>query len=354
MQTAFQDELIQYAENLGFGELHIKLDAATDMCAIIAIHSTKLGPALGGCRFIEYDSFNAAIQDALRLAQGMTSKSAIANLPLGGGKTVLMKPKQLKDRTAIFQALGRFVNDLGGRYIAAMDSGTEVADMDAIATQTSFVTNLSKHDGNPAPATAVGVRLGIQAAIKAKLKRNSFEGLHVAIQGVGHVGYLLAKDLHNLGAKLTIHDINLLAVQRCVDEFSAQSTDAKGIFSVDCDVFAPCALGAILNDTTIPLLKAPIVAGSANNQLAEPKHGKMLYARDILYVPDYLINAGGLIHAYDEYKNQTSEETTQHIHHIYNQCLEIFSRAQHENRPPNEIADIIVTERLAHDSNPNH
>lgn len=346
MNTTINDELFRYAESLGFGDIHFKFDSATQLCAIIAIHSTKRGPALGGCRCIEYASPGDAIKDALRLARGMSFKAAMANLPLGGGKAVLMKPKQIPDRDAYFAAVGRFVNELNGRYITAMDSGVTTHDMDMIATQTPYVTNLSAHNGDPAPFTALGVRRAIEAAVKFKLGRDSLAGLHVAIQGVGNVGYDLAKDLHHLGAKLTVCDRNSSSAQRCADELGATIVDLDAIYSVQCDVFAPCALGAVLNDTTIPLIKASIIVGSANNQLAEPRHAQVLQARDILYAPDYVASAGGLIFAYGEYKNMPDAEARPGIIQIYDTLLELFARAERENKTTSEVADIIALERL--------
>jgi len=347
MNTSIDDELFRYAESLGFGDLHIKFDVATGLQAIVAIHSTKRGPALGGCRFIEYDSVNEAIRDALRLAVGMSYKSAISDLPLGGGKSVLIKPRRPIDREAYFAAFGRFVHELGGRYITAMDSGVEITDMDIISNYTPYVTTISRHNGDPAPFTALGVLRGIEAAVKFKLQRDNLVGVHVAIQGMGHVGYDLAKRLHALGAKLTICDRKPVAVQRYAVELGAEVVEPERIYEVECDVFAPCALGAILNDQTIPLLKTPIIGGSANNQLAEPRHGQLLTDRGILYAPDYVINAGGLIHAHAEYKNSSLVAAEQHIMTIYEVLLTIFERATREQKPTSVIADMIAAERLS-------
>jgi leucine dehydrogenase len=346
MNTTFHDELLRYAESLGFGDLHIKLDPATDLCAIVAIHSTKRGPALGGCRLMEYDSVAEAVRDGLRLARGMSYKAAICNLALGGGKSVIIKPKQIKDRNAFFAAFGRFVHELGGRYITAIDSGTDMLDMDVINTQTPYVTTISKHNGNPAPFTATGVRVGIQAAVQFKLGKTSLDNIHVAIQGAGHVGYLLAKELTELGARITMCDKNTENLQRCVQEFNVQPVALNEIYGIACDVFAPCAVGGILNDQTIAQLKTSIIAGSANNQLDEAQHGRMLHEHHILYAPDYLINAGGLIHAYAEYHNTSFAQAEQHILHIGDQLIEIFERSAQENKPTCEIADAIAAGRL--------
>ena len=340
------DELLSYAKKLGFGELFFYLDKINQLCAVIAIHSTRLGPALGGCRFIEYTSIDLAIHDALRLAQGMSYKAALANLPLGGGKTVLMRPKQLSDRSAYFRALGRFVNELKGRYIIAMDSGVLIEDMDSIALETPYVVTTSKHKGNPAPYTALGVLYGIEAAVKFKLQRDDLEGLHVAIQGMGHVGLALANELRKKGAHLTICDNNVDLVQRAKD-LGAKVVAPDEIYSVECDVFSPCALGAVLNDRSIPKLKTAIVAGSANNQLAEPRDAELLQKKDILYAPDYVINAGGLIYAYAEYQNRLNREhVVQHIATIYSTLIEIFKCALDENKLPSTVADNLAKSRL--------
>ena len=340
------DELLSYAKKLGFGELFFKIDKINQLCAVIAIHSTRLGPALGGCRFIEYTSIDLAIPYALRLAQGMSYKAALANLPLGGGKTVLMRPKQLSDRSAYFRALGRFVSELKGRYIIAMDSGVLIEDMDSIALETPYVVTTSKHKGNPAPYTALGVLYGIEAAVKFKLQRDDLEGLHVAIQGMGHVGLALANALRKKGAHLTICDNNVDLVQRAKD-LGAKVVAPDEIYSVECDVFSPCALGAVLNDRSIPKLKTAIVAGSANNQLAEPRDAELLQKKDILYAPDYVINAGGLIYAYAEYQNRLNREhVVQHIATIYSTLIEIFKCALDENKLPSTVADNLAKSRL--------
>src|SRR3954454_10108134 len=288
-----------------FGEVHFKLDKSSQLRAIVAIHDSRLGPALGGCRFIEYDTDEAAYIDALRLARGMTYKAAITGLGHGGGKSVIIKPKRHFDRSALFTAFGKFIENLRGHYITAEDSGTGLEDMEIIRTQTKHVTGIDPShggSGDPSPFTALGVRRGIEACVKFKLGRNSLEGVHVAVQGVGHVGYFLCKELHAAGAKLTVADVDKLKAERAQREFGASTTNIEDIAKVQCDVFAPCALGAGLNDTTIPDLHAPIVAGAANNQLLEPRHGDDLHARGILYAPDYAINAGALVNVAQEVK----------------------------------------------------
>jgi len=341
------DELLSYAKKLGFGELFFKIDQINQLCAIVAIHSTRLGPALGGCRFIEYASIDHAIHDAMRLAQGMSYKAALANLPLGGGKTVLMRPKELSDRSAYFRALGRFVNEFKGRYIIAMDSGVVIEDMDSIALETPYVVTTSKHKGNPAPYTALSVLYGIEAAVKFKLHRDHLEGVHVAIQGMGHVGFALANALQKKGARLTVCDNNTELMQHYVKDLKANIVEPEKIYAVECDVFSPCALGAVLNDESIAQLNTAIVAGSANNQLAEPRHAEVLHQKGILYAPDFVINAGGLIYAYAEYQNRLNREhVVQHISTIYSTLLKIFKNAYKENKPPSIIADSLAESRL--------
>lgn len=341
-------ELLQFAETHGFGEIHMKVDPSTGLRAFIAIHNTQRGPALGGCRCIPYTSMADAIKDALRLARGMTYKSAISNMPHGGGKAVLIRPPHIENHAAYFEAFGRFVNDLNGRYITAVDSGTNTTDMDIIARETRFVTCISDaHNGDPSPFTATGVRRGMEAAIQFKLKHRSFKNIHVAIQGVGHVGYFLAKELHELGAKLTVTDIDNQAIARCVTEFNATPVSPDEIYGVACDIFAPCALGGVINDKTLSQLKAWIIAGSANNQLAdEERHGNELHQRDILFAPDYAINAGGLIHAVAQYHHTSMDDANKHIDAIYDTMLLIFERAKSTHLPTREVADQIATERL--------
>ena len=341
-----QARLFKYAEQLGFGELHFKLDHDTGLFAIVAVHSTKLGPALGGCRCIEYETINEAMRDVLRLAQGMSYKAALANLQLGGGKAVIPKPKEIKDRKAYFEAFGEFVETLGGRYITAVDSGTSPYDMDIIATKTKHVTSTTDIDGDPSPFTAHGVCRSVQAAVKHKLGHDSLDGLHVAIQGVGHVGRLLAHELHSLGARLTVTDVNEENLKYCVEQFNAQVVHPDEIYAVDCDVFSPCALGASINDDTIPQLKCSIIVGAANNQLAESRHGSILLEKGILYAPDFVVNSGGLIYACAQYYKLPKKEVHQKVDKIYDTLLEIFTRSDEEKRATSIIADEVALERL--------
>ncbi len=352
--SAYQSEdLFTLIEFMGVKDLHIKHDQETGLKAIVSIHSIKSGSSLGGCRCIEYPSTRAAIIDAMRLSRGMSYKSAICNLAYGGGKSVIIKPKVIEDKEAFFKAFGRFVQQLNGRYITAKDSGTLVSDMDIIATETNYVACTTPHDnqeGDPSPFTAHGVLKGIEACVKYKLNRDDLENLHVAIQGVGHVGYHLGKLLHERGVKLTVADINEASTKRCRDEFNANVVGVDEIYAVECDIFAPCALGAILNEHTIPELNTKIVAGSANNQLALERYGLMLRKQEILYAPDFAINSGGLIQAVAFYRKENVEKIMMDIDFIYDRMLEIFTRADKEDLPTNKVAIEIAKEyTLSHD-----
>lgn len=342
------DTLLRYAEFLGFGDMHVKIDEATGLKAIVAIHNLKRGPAIGGCRMLTYQTTDKAYEDALRLGYMMSYKAAINNLPHGGAKSVLIKPKVMLDREAYFEKFGDFVNELGGRYVTAIDSGTNPSDMDIIARRTKFVTCTTKYGINqdPSPHTAVGVCRSIEAAVKFKLNKDSLDGIHVAVQGAGHVGYLLAKNLKERGAVITVSDINPKLVERCVKEFNAKTCAPDIIYKLKADVFAPCALGAILNLETIKQLNVPIVAGSANNQLAHHKYGALLHERDILYAPDFLINAGGLIYVSVIYDHGDIQKAKDQINNIYHTAYELFEQAAKENCPTSELAERIAKERL--------
>lgn len=340
------DDFLEYALQHSFGDIHFKIDPQTGMKAIIAIHNTKLGPALGGCRFISYTHPTQAIFDAMRLARGMSYKSALANLPLGGGKSVILKPEGEFDRTTYFKQFGRFVQELNGRYITALDSGTELSDMDIINQETPYVASLSRYNGDPAPYTAQGVLRGIQAAVMFKLGKDNLHDLHIAVQGMGHVGYTLAKQLHQLGARLSIADINPMIVEKISTECNATIVAPNEIHKIACDVFSPCALGAIINDQSLKEFQTSIIAGAANNQLEHTYHGQQLHNQGILYAPDYVINAGGVIFAASKYLNTPAEQVDQKINDIYDSLMQIYARSTKENHPTSEIADIMAQEIL--------
>jgi leucine dehydrogenase len=342
--------VFSHLQHHDYGEVHFKRDAASGLRAIVAVHDTRLGPALGGCRFIHYDTDEAALIDALRLARGMTYKAALASIPHGGGKSVLIRPRTQFDRSAVFRAFGRFVDDLGGHYITAEDSGTGIEDMEVIRTVTKHVTGVKPEhggSGDPSPFTALGVRRGIEASVKFVLGKSSLEGVRVAVQGIGHVGYHLCRELHELGAALMVADIDPLKAERAHREFGAKVVTLDAIYAADCEVFAPCALGSALNDETIPRLRCKIVAGAANNQLAEPRHGDDLMQRGILYAPDYAINAGGLINVAQEYGGYDEAKSRARTVEIYDTIWEIAERAKKAMAPTYRIADTMVEERLA-------
>jgi len=339
-------DFLDYALSRGFGDLHFKVDVKTGMKAIIAIHNTKLGPALGGCRFIEYPDTMAALKDVMRLARGMSYKAASVNLPLGGGKAVIIKPRGHYDREQYMHCFGEFVNELNGRYITALDSGTELADMDIIGQHTSHVASLSRLNGDPSPYTAMGVLRGIQAAVAFKLKKDDLKNIHVAIQGLGHVGLQLAKQLKEEGAKVTVTDINAELVSQVSKELDVDTESPEHIHCIPCDVFAPCALGAVINDITINQIQASIVAGAANNQLASASMGKLLHEKGILFAVDYVLNAGGLIYAASKYLQTSEQRVLEQISGIYSSLMQIFERSEQANLPTSDIADTLAQEKL--------
>jgi len=321
-------------------------DADSGLRAIIAIHNTNLGPALGGCRMWPYADDEEALRDALRLARGMTYKSAITGLPYGGGKSVIIgDPKTLKSE-ALLRAMGRFVDSLGGRYQTAEDVGTTVADMDILRQETEYAHGLSGSSGDPSPATAYGVFMGIRAALYFKHERDDLRGLTVAVQGLGNVGKRLCRYLADAGTRLVVADINEDAMQAAIRDFGATPVSPNDIHKVEADVFAPCALGAILNDKSIPELSANIVAGSANNQLAGPQHGEALRKRGVLYAPDYVINAGGLIDIYVGEEGGNQEAVLKRTAEIYQTTLTILERAAREESATDAIADSMAEERF--------
>ena len=324
-------------------------DAETGLRAIIAIHDTSRGPALGGCRMWNYDSDEEAVRDALRLSRGMTYKAAITDLDLGGGKSVIIGDPRTDKTPELMRAMGRAVENLKGRYIIAEDVGTGVEDMSHLRTQTRHVTGLAPEQGgsgDPSPSTALGVLMGVRAAVDYQAQRKDLSGLRVAVQGLGHVGFHLCRLLAAEGAELTVTDIREDTVKRAVEAFGATTVAADQIFDADVDVFAPCALGAILDDDTIPRLKAGIVAGSANNQLAEARHGDALRQRGILYAPDYVINAGGLIQVAGEREGKGRDQVSRKIKGLYETVLDILKRADRQNISASLAADRIAEEKF--------
>jgi leucine dehydrogenase len=326
-------------------------DAATGLRAIIAVHSSALGPAAGGCRMWPYATTAEAVADVLRLSRGMSYKNAMAGLPFGGGKSVIIGESRTAKTPQLLEAFGRFVDSLGGRYITAEDVGTTIADMTHVARATRYVSGLGaapgEAGGDPGPKTALGVYLGIKAAVRFKLGRADLKGLRIAVQGVGGVGYHLCGLLAAEGAQLSVADVRAAAVQRVCQEFSARAVAVGDVLALDVDVLAPCALGAVLNAQSIPSLRACIIAGAANNQLAQGQDGASLQAAGILYAPDYVINAGGIISVSREYHGGGTEaQVIADIHAIPVRLTEIFERARRENRTTNAVADEMARKRL--------
>ena len=321
-------------------------DPETGLSTIIAVHDTRLGPAMGGCRMWPYDSLEDALNDALRLSHGMTYKNAVAGLDFGGGKAVILGHPDKHKTSELLASFGRHVDQLGGIYITGEDVGLTPADMEVIARETEHVRGTSQtRRGDPSPYTALGVYHGIVAALDHAFADRDPRGRIISVQGLGNVGFALARLLHQAGAKLVVSDINADAVRRAVREFGVETVDPADAHRVRADVFAPCALGSIINDDTIADLEAPIVAGAANNQLAEGRHGVALMERSILYAPDYVINAGGVICLAGDQVSDTALETN--VRGIGRTLATIFAQAESENKTTTDIADRIAEERLA-------
>ncbi len=313
---------------------------------IIAIHDTTLGPALGGTRFWNYASDDEAIIDALRLARGMTYKAAIAGVALGGGKSVIMGDNRMAHREMIFRAHGRAVESLGGRYITAEDVGTSVDDMEFVRLETDSVVGVHGGSGDPSPVTAYGTYQGVRACALEAFGDPSLDGKHVTVQGLGNVGYHLCSFLHEEGVRLTVTDIDHGRINRVVNEFGATAVGPDEIYGIEADIFAPCALGAIINDDTIQTLKVKVVAGAANNQLAHSRHGDLLHQRGIVYAPDYVINAGGLINVYGELHDWSADRSLRKAGEIYGTLVRIFERGRTEKISPGLAADRLAEQRI--------
>lgn len=342
-------EIFKYMETYDYEQMVICQDKQSGLKAIICIHDTTLGPALGGTRMWTYETEDAAIEDALRLAKGMTYKNAAAGLNLGGGKTVVIGDPKKDKNEEMFRAFGRYIQGLNGRYITAEDVGTTVEDMDLIYQETQFVTGVSPafgSSGNPSPVTAYGVYRGMKAAAMEAFGTDSLEGKVIAVQGVGHVAYTLCKHLHEEGASLIVTDINKEAVQRAVTDFGAKAVEIDEIYSVDCDIFAPCALGAIINDDTIPQIKARVIAGAANNQLKETRHGDAIHEMGIVYAPDYVINAGGVINVADELNGYNRDRAMKKVETIYDNIASVIEISKRDNIPTYLAADRLAEERI--------
>jgi len=325
-------------------------DKDTGLKAIIGIHNTVLGPALGGTRMWQYANEWDALNDVLRLSRGMTFKSAVTGLNLGGGKAVIIGDAKTQKTPELMLRFGEFVHSLGGRYITAEDVGMETKDMDLVRTVTPYVTGISEEKGgagNPSPITAYGVFMGMKAAAKYTFGSDLLEDKVVYVQGIGNVGEALVENLTNEGAKVYISDINQERLEEVRDKYSVNIYEGKNIYAEEMDIYAPCALGATINDYTINQLKTKIVAGAANNQLAdEQKHGNLLREKGIVYAPDFLINAGGIINVYAELENYGRQEIVRKTENIYNTTLEILNNAEKNNITPHQAAFEVAQARI--------
>ncbi|MBW4569216.1 MAG: tryptophan dehydrogenase ScyB [Tolypothrix carrinoi HA7290-LM1] len=318
-----------------------------DIKAIIAIHDTSLGPAMGATRMLPYLNEEAALKDALRLSRGMTYKAACANIPVGGGKAVIIADPAHKTEE-LFRAYGRFVDRLQGRFITGQDVNLTPENVRTISKETNYVVGVEEKSGGPAPITAKGVFLGIEAAVKFRLQSENLEGLKVAVQGLGNVGRNVCQLLHESGAELFVTDISQEKAEEVKRSLGATVVAPEEIYSLDVDVFSPCALGGILNSQTLHNMRASIIAGCANNQLAQEEiHGQMITEKGILYCPDYVINAGGLINVYNEMIGYNEEKAFQQLHNIYDTLLEIFARAKQQEITTNEASKQLAEERIS-------
>ena len=338
-------------DSRGHEEVVFCQDKDTGLKAIIAVHNTTIGPALGGCRMWMYDTEDDALKDVLRLSRGMSYKAATAGLNLGGGKAVIIGDSKKDKNEILFRSFGRFVQGLAGRYITAEDVGTSVKDMEWVRMETQYVTGISRAlggSGDPSPVTALGTCSGMKATVKKHLGKDSLFGLNVGVQGVGHVGYHLCRYLSREGANLYVTDMEESALKRVVDEFGAQVIGMDDIYDADLDIYAPCALGATLNDETIPNLKCSIIAGAANNQLKkEDVHAQMLKDRGILYAPDYAINAGGLINVANEIEGYNRERAFHQAEEgIYDTLMTIYQRSEEDDVTTHTAASTVAEKRM--------
>lgn len=338
-------------DHAGHEQVVFASDPASGLRAVIAIHDTRRGPALGGCRMWRYADEQEAVADALRLSRGMTYKSALAELPFGGGKAVVIGDPARDKSEALWRAFGVAVDRLAGRYITAEDVGTAVADLEIVRSVTPHVSGIAEGGaGDPSPATAFGVFMGIRAAVSRRLGADGLAGLRVAVQGLGHVGAGLAALLAEAGAKLIVADLDPARVEAAARRFGAHVVDPSRIHAEAAEVYAPCALGGVVNDATVGELQAPVLAGSANNQLAEPRHGVALAQRGILYAPDYAINAGGIINVAHESTRTGRPYDRQaafaHVARIHDTLASIFDLAEAEDVPTSAAADMLAERRL--------
>ena len=333
--------------NMGHEQILFCNDAETGLKAIIAVHNTVLGPALGGTRIWAYDNEMDALNDVLRLSRGMTYKNSISGLNLGGGKAVIIGDAKIIKSEALFRRFGRFVNSLAGNYITAEDVGVSPIDMTHVNKETNYVVGLPGKSGDPSPVTAYGTYMGMKACAKIQYGSDSLNGKKIVVQGVGHVGEYLVEYLRKENASVYISDINTETLNRVAKEYGAQIVDTDAVYDIDMDIYAPCALGATINDDTLSRLKCSIIAGGANNQLKEEAiHGLEVMNKGIIYAPDYAINAGGVINCFSEVKGLTAEWAKQKAAEIYTTILNIVKRSQDEQIPTYQIANKIAEERI--------
>lgn len=339
-------KLFETIGEMGHQQVLFRHDPEVGLKAIIAIHSQELGPAMGATRLFPYTNEAAALRDVLRLSRGMTYKAACANLPVGGGKGVIIADPAHKS-DSLLKAYGQFVESLKGQFITGQDVNLSPPDLRKIRCETDYVVGVEEKAGGPAPITASGVLLGIKAAVEFKLQRKSLEGLKVAVQGLGNVGKSVAKLLHDRGATLYVSDIKSVAAEEVADLYGATIVSPDLIHTLSVDVFSPCAMGGFLNSQTIPQIQAPIVAGAANNQLEdEQQHGQLLTAQDTLYCPDYVINAGGLINVYHDMIGYSDDRVLEGLTSIYETLLEIFEKAKRSQITTHAAAKQLAEERI--------
>ncbi|GAB3705493.1 Glu/Leu/Phe/Val dehydrogenase dimerization domain-containing protein [Mariniluteicoccus flavus] len=340
--------LFDHPEYAGHEDVHFCHDEATGLRAIIAIHDRTLGPAAGGCRMRAYASDDEAVTDVLRLSKAMTWKNALAGLPLGGGKSVIIADPHTDKNPALLRAFAAHVQRLAGSYWTAEDIGVGPADVDVLASASDYIFGVTRGTGDPSAFTAGGCFQGLVACLDHRFGGADLAGRHVAIQGVGNVGFELARMVHEAGGRLTVADVTPGAVQRCVDAFGAATADIDEIHAIECDVFAPCAIGATVNEATIAAMRAPIVCGVANNQLATPADGRRLRDAGILYAPDYVVNAGGMMHASgDIFGAYDPAAVGDRIAGIRATMADIARRADAEDAPTSDVADAMARARVA-------
>jgi leucine dehydrogenase len=338
-------KLFETIGEMGHQQVLFRQDPESGLKAIIAIHSQELGPAMGATRLFPYQNEAAALHDVLRLSRGMTYKAACANLPVGGGKGVIIADPTHKS-DSLLKAYGRFVESLNGQFITGQDVNLSPPDLRKIQCETDHVVGVEIKAGGPAPITASGVLLGIKAAVEYKLQRQSLEGLKVAVQGLGNVGKSVSRLLHDRGAQLFVSDLKTEAAEEVADLYGATIVSPEKIHTLPVDIFSPCAMGGILNGNTIPQIQAPIVAGAANNQLEDERHAQLLMAQNTLYCPDYVINAGGLINVYHDMIGYSDARVLEGLNGIYETLLEIFDKSERSQITTHAAAKQLAEERI--------